>query len=62
MVTFARIFTYFTALLTFGGLIFALFAQDILIIMTTESYWEAYKGTFVVFDENEKTWKIRAIF
>ena len=25
-------------------------------------YWEAYKGTFVVFDEIEKTWKIRAIF
>jgi len=25
-------------------------------------YWESYKGTFVVFDELEKTWKIRAIF
>ena len=25
-------------------------------------YWENYKGTFVVFDEIEKTWKIRAIF
>lgn len=40
---FAKIFTYFTAMLVFTGLAVALFAREIVMIMTTEPYWDAYK-------------------
>jgi O-antigen/teichoic acid export membrane protein len=40
---FAKIFTYFTAMLVFTSLGVALFAREIVMIMTTAPYWDAYK-------------------
>jgi O-antigen/teichoic acid export membrane protein len=40
---FAKIYTYFFAVLTFLGLAVSLLAKDILKIMTTDAYWSAFR-------------------
>lgn len=45
---FARIFSYFTAVLTFAALAVSLLARDIVKIMTTEPFWSSYKVVPIV--------------